>query len=520
MATFRSGILRDRGWNLTPYLELESVGGDETDTSAVIKKISSNSIELWDLEGSSDPDKAQVFVIEGKFTFTGSLIGKSINDVMESSFIKGTVSSISAGRYVNGIYGADAVISEINKPMQYVTESMNTEFKLGFFMGDDTFYGNDQPLKENGVATTDTDDVGNVFNGNRFHGMDGNDKIYGGKLNDSLWGDNGNDLLKGYAGNDFLYGGVGNDQLYGDDGNDKLVGGMGKDTLEGGKGNDTLNGGTGDDTYVYAFQGSDTISDSAGVRDVLVLNNIPGIHLLWQGSKLEISEKTNTSNKLTILNANGSGQIEIVKADGNEKYLAADQKGTSKADLIIGLDTKDVINGGSGDDVIIARYGNDNVSGGDGNDEIYGEGDNDTIKGDAGNDTIYGDDGDDYLNGGAGKDTLTGGSGKDYFDFTTALGSANVDTITDFTRGSDKIRLENSVMTKLQGTPGALNKASYWEGAGITKGHDADDRILYDTSSGKLYYDTDGSGSTAAVQIALIGTTSHANLDYTDFTVI
>ena len=32
--------------------------------------------------------------------------------------------------------------------------------------------------------------------------------------------------------------------------------------------------------------------------------------------------------------------------------------------------------------------------------------------------------------------------------------------------------------------------------------HDASDRILYDTGHGQLWYDDDGSGSDAAVQIA------------------
>ena len=120
---------------------------------------------------------------------------------------------------------------------------------------------------------------------------------------------------------------------------------------------------------------------------------------------------------------------------------------------------------------------------------------------------------------GAGKDSLTGGAGNDYFDFTTALSAtSNVDTITDFTRGSDKIRLENAVMTKLQANSGELASTAYKEGSGLTKGTDADDRIIYDTKTGKLYYDADGSGSGASVQIALIA--SAKDLDYTDFLVM
>jgi len=50
---------------------------------------------------------------------------------------------------------------------------------------------------------------------------------------------------------------------------------------------------------------------------------------------------------------------------------------------------------------------------------------------------------------------------------------------------------------------------------------DSTDHIIYNQTSGALYYDADGSGTTAAIQIALIGTTIHpGDIDYTDFMIV
>ena len=136
-----------------------------------------------------------------------------------------------------------------------------------------------------------------------------------------------------------------------------------------------------------------------------------------------------------------------------------------------------------------------------------------TINGTAANDAIVAGNGNDTLNGGVGNDTLAGGDGTDYFVLNAALSTTtNRDTITDFTSG-DHILLENAVFKKLL-VAGALNTANFVSGVAV----DANDYILYNSGTGVLSYDADGSGKGAAVQIALIG--NHAVLAASDFIVI
>jgi Ca2+-binding RTX toxin-like protein len=138
--------------------------------------------------------------------------------------------------------------------------------------------------------------------------------------------------------------------------------------------------------------------------------------------------------------------------------------------------------------------------------------------GGAGDDTLVGNDAANVLDGGAGLDTLSGGSGADIFDFSAAPGTNNIDTVLDFLAGTDTLRLDLDVFAAL-GPAGALAASAFQSGAGLTSAQEADDRIIYDTASGALYYDADGSGAVAAVRFAVIGIGSHALLTAVDFAI-
>jgi Ca2+-binding RTX toxin-like protein len=96
------------------------------------------------------------------------------------------------------------------------------------------------------------------------------------------------------------------------------------------------------------------------------------------------------------------------------------------------------------------------------------------------------------LGGGAGQDTLTGGEGSDIFRFDTALDAvANVGTILDFSAADDSIWLDDAVFSVLSALRQPASSASKDTAAGAK---DADDRIVYNSATGNLYYDADGSG--------------------------
>ena len=118
-----------------------------------------------------------------------------------------------------------------------------------------------------------------------------------------------------------------------------------------------------------------------------------------------------------------------------------------------------------------------------------------------GDDNDPGTPGNDTLNGDAGNDTLDGGAGVDVFRFSSALNaSTNVDTLRDFNVIDDKLELENSIFTKLT-TTGALSSSNF---RASTSGNAADsnDYVLYETDTGSLFYDADGSAAGAKVLIA------------------
>jgi len=188
------------------------------------------------------------------------------------------------------------------------------------------------------------------------------------------------------------------------------------------------------------------------------------------------------------------------KLSGTPGYTAADTtplsvtiKATDKDGLSASMPLKMNV---TNTPTIVGTSGADSIAAGAGNDSISGGAGNDTLAGGAGNDTLV---------GGAGNDVLTGGDGADRFVLDAALSAANVDTIKDFVKGTDKIVLSAKALSKFTGSNAgsAITADRLVVGAGA-KALDANDYLIYDTTSDLLHYDADGSGRGTPIPIAKV----------------
>ncbi|MEH2081064.1 MAG: putative Ig domain-containing protein [Nostoc sp.] len=373
-----------------------------------------------------------------------------------------------------------------------------------------------------------------------------------------------NNILIGNTGANSLKGEDGNDSLIGSSGNDTLVGGSGNDTLDGGVGNDSLDGGVGNDIYTVDSL-SDTITEGLNAGTDLVKSAVS-----WVLTD-NLENLTLTGSK--VINGTGNSLNNIITGNSAANTL----RGEDGNDSLIGGSGNDTLFGGAGDDDLDGGTGNDSLDGGVGNDTytvnsisdmiaesldagtdlvkssitwvlrnnlenltltgstaingtgnslnniltgntgantLTGEDGNDRLFGGSGNDTLFGGAGDDTLTGGIGRDMLTGGDGRDSL-YLTDTRTGSYDTITDFTVGDDTIFISKAEFGLSQSQNTTLNSGLFRLGTNATAGSD---RFIYDQTTGNLFFDADGIGKAAQVQIALLS--NQAMLSSANITVI
>ena len=368
------------------------------------------------------------------------------------------------------------------------------------------------PYIVNGVATADIINFSTSVADNDIFGKAGNDIITGGA---------GSDFISGGLGADSLIGGAGSDTLLGyapvnskvaaevtaslTDGIDTLNGGLGDDNLDGGASNDLLTGGAGIDWFSISA-GIDSISDLGNGADILLVG--PGatvnatLFAAWTANSQ--SEIGGTAN----LSSNGFA-VNVATTTGDKGFNITN---TGTGTTFTGSAYADNLSGGAG---------NDSLSGGAGNDKLSGNTGNDLLNGGLGNDSLSGGLGNDILKGGAGNDNLAGGTGTDTFVYSVAANAlTNKDIITDFVSGTDKLQFSVAALTKL-GVVGAFSGTDVrFHSSNTGVAHDANDRLIYNKTSGVLSYDADGTGATAPIAIETLGVATHPALLATDISII
>ncbi|WP_342153576.1 calcium-binding protein [Methylorubrum sp. SB2] len=314
-------------------------------------------------------------------------------------------------------------------------------------------------------------------------------------------------------------------------GADTLIGSTFNDTLDGFGGGDTMKGGAGNDTY-FVDSSADTVIEIVG------------------GGRLD-TVKARVSYTL-------QAKQEI------EALSAADAKGTAKL-VLTGNEFRNTITGNAGDNRIDGKAGADVMNGLAGSDtyrvdnaldqviesvkdrgtdsvittvsyklaagqsienlsadvstrltnnakiDLTGNEFANTIKGNAAANVINGGG---ASKAGAGADILFGLSGKDTFVFDSAILNAkgaviagNDAHLADFKVIDDTIQLAKSVFAGLTADAKGVLVAEQFKDIGkLGAKVDANDRVLYDSKSGALYYDKDGLGGSAAIKFATIDT--------------
>jgi Ca2+-binding RTX toxin-like protein len=415
--------------------------------------------------------------------------------------------------------------------------------------GNDTLFGNDGNDRLDGSTGDDTlkggfgddiyivDSVGDVVTDEFNGGLDRIDAsisyalgsnvenlVLAGTANINGSGNFLANTIVGNAGNNNLFGGTGNDTLFGNDGNDRL---------DGSTGDDILKGGFGDDIYIVDSVG-DVVTDEFNGG----LDRVDASVSYTLGSNVEnlvlagTASLNGTGNFLANTMVGNSGANSLYGGTGDDVLFGND--GNDRLDGATGNDT---MKGGLGDDIyivdsvsdtttedvnqgtdridafvsftigvnienmVLQGTGNINGTGNFVNNTIIGNSGDNILAGLGGNDTLLGGAGNDQIDGSNGNDRLTGGAGADKFVFATALNATGVDQILDFNVAEDQIWLDHAVFTAI-GT-GVLAASAFTTGSTAA---DASDRVIYDPTTGALYYDADGSGGGAAVQIATLST--------------
>ncbi|MBD2242071.1 FG-GAP repeat protein [Nostoc sp. FACHB-888] len=321
----------------------------------------------------------------------------------------------------------------------------------------------------------------------------------------------------------------------------KLTGTPGADTLFGIPSNnitvnETLTGNGGEDKFVFRVgDRNDIITDFGGVDQgynpsSAVIANVDTLQFIGSGltaRNLQLTQKGNNL-EVTFENvANTKVQLQNFLLENLDNLPAISSRPALGNILFDGqtsiTDSFDVINANSTQTSIFNKNTvtflndlNNNITGFDNS--------NDVINGQEGNDIINSLSGDDLLRGGSGNDTLVGGVGNDILiggvnadRFVYNIDGVGVDTITDFNSSEgDKIVLNKTTFSAIISAAGIgfCNKSDFEI---TTSAATSTAKIVYDSVSGQLFYNQNGSAAGFASGGLFATLTGAPNLTASDF---
>lgn len=361
----------------------------------------------------------------------------------------------------------------------------------------------------------------------------GIEDIEGSQFNDRIEGNGAANHFYGFGGKDTLKGGNGNDILDGGEGDDVLEGGAGADQFVGGNGFDTV-------TYIHEKSAVNVYLWGAANTGAALGDAFSGIEQISGSIYNDVIQGNDLANRLY-----GNAGGDVISGRGGK-------------DVIDGGDGADLLDGGAGDDLIYAAdetaLSADIIVGGAGKDTISYFGANGSVNVDlttnssAGraqgdsytsvvnvigtyySDTLrpatggmaFGDRGDDLIRDSTGTEILRGGRGADTLYDSVFLGDDGLrdifvlenygdgtwDIIGGFNSGganNDQFWLAKSMFKELSANAQGILNTGYFINSGANHNATAAHaQLIYQGNTHQIWYDKDGTGSGAAVQIATL----------------
>jgi Ca2+-binding RTX toxin-like protein len=326
---------------------------------------------------------------------------------------------------------------------------------------------------------------------------------------DSITGRNGNDFLEGFGGNDTLNGGSGADAIDGGAGFDLATWLNETSGLTLNLANQALNAGSalGDTVtnveafyltnfadnftggssgvFVYGFDGNDKITGSSASD---IIDGGPGADTVDAGAGFDYVSYYSSAAEVTVDLKNPGNNTGDAKGDvvtNAEAYIL-----TSKDDTFVGND--------SGQNIVFGYEGNDKMTGGFN-----------------ANNWFFAGDGNDRMVGGGVQDLFVGGNGANTIVPITPTPIAG-SSVFGFTPGTDVLEISRAAF----GLSAGYNVSA---GSTLVSGTSpvastAQPTFFYYTNLGLLYFDPDGTGSTAATLLMQFDT--HPALTAADFHLV